>query len=279
MINRLSRPRRLIPRGRLLRHGAHHVPRKPAFTLVELLVVVAIIVALLAILLPSMGRSVEIAQAAQCGSQQRQLSLATLSYAQANNLVLPLGYVSNNIKHGNYYLAHNDGPVCMLGLLYHTGILDDPRLYYCPSITAPSGATFDYYADAFVDGKIDWTQMASSGNAVRATYLARPVVNWDDTKYLGLDVKADDELSSMPRLHTFRGSAIIACSNTHGGNPHAGAANVSTVDASTRYVAPEEIVTATGDTHEEIADLIDSIGHHPENNTNITQLWEFFDRR
>lgn len=52
-----------------------------AFTLIELLVVVAIITALLAILLPSMGRAVYEAQSAVCASNKRQIGTGTLAYA------------------------------------------------------------------------------------------------------------------------------------------------------------------------------------------------------
>jgi len=50
------------------------------FTLIELLVVVTIIVALLAILLPSMSRAVKMATVAQCGSNLRQAGGALLGY-------------------------------------------------------------------------------------------------------------------------------------------------------------------------------------------------------
>lgn len=61
----------------------HRTPddRNGAFTLIELLVVVAIIVSLLAILLPSLGRATHVAQTAKCAANQRQLSIANMSYA------------------------------------------------------------------------------------------------------------------------------------------------------------------------------------------------------
>ena len=61
-----------------------------AFTLIELLVVVAIIATLIAILLPSMSKAKETAQSAVCGSSQRQLGLAMISYAHENNQQYPL---------------------------------------------------------------------------------------------------------------------------------------------------------------------------------------------
>ncbi len=52
-----------------------------AFTLIELLLVIAIIAILAALLLPTLSRAKENAQSAQCKSNQRQLLIATFNYA------------------------------------------------------------------------------------------------------------------------------------------------------------------------------------------------------
>jgi prepilin-type N-terminal cleavage/methylation domain-containing protein len=61
------------------------------FMLIELLVVVTIIVVLLAMLVPAMGRSLEAASRTNCASQLRQLSVSCLSYAADNDRLLPSG--------------------------------------------------------------------------------------------------------------------------------------------------------------------------------------------
>jgi prepilin-type N-terminal cleavage/methylation domain-containing protein/prepilin-type processing-associated H-X9-DG protein len=61
---------------------------RPAFTLIELLVVIAIIAILASLLLPALSRDRMSAQAAACGNNIKQLSLAWMIYADDNDQLL-----------------------------------------------------------------------------------------------------------------------------------------------------------------------------------------------
>lgn len=80
-----------------------HAWRRPAFTLIEVLVVVAIIALLVAILLPSLARAREQARSAQCLANLKQMSTGVLFYANENRGCLP-GPVHNPIYRSTFLL-------------------------------------------------------------------------------------------------------------------------------------------------------------------------------
>ena len=72
-----------------MRQTNHIDPVLHGFTLVELLVVIGIIALLISILMPSLNRARQSALKVQCASNQRQIGLAFIQYANDNKGALP----------------------------------------------------------------------------------------------------------------------------------------------------------------------------------------------
>lgn len=132
-----------------IRHG---------FTLVELLVVVAIIALLLAILLPGLNKAKEAARGVACMSKQKQFGLAMNAYAVEYN-----GWLPQNPYGGNRS-AIGDAPVnvakcwdAQISVYLNFNMLlsaSQQPVYHCPSgllITGnPPGRSRGYYINAHV---------------------------------------------------------------------------------------------------------------------------------
>lgn len=122
-----------------------HAPPRAGFTLVEMLVVSAVIAILAALLLPAVSRAKSRARAVQCASNFRQLGLGLQMYAETDSLGRlppdPLG---------------DDAPAWVYLLTPYLGSVDGVRI--CPS-------------DAFGEARRKWRRTSY----VRNQYTAREI--------------------------------------------------------------------------------------------------------
>jgi len=110
------------------------VPR--GFTLIELLVVISIIAVLIALLLPTLGRVRHNAYLTVCGSNQRQIYLASHVYAQDHLGVFPAGLpLSDNQHHLLVFreLTPGDPRWYLHGLLWKQDYLTASDVLFCPA--------------------------------------------------------------------------------------------------------------------------------------------------
>ncbi|GIW74283.1 MAG: hypothetical protein KatS3mg103_0805 [Phycisphaerales bacterium] len=145
--------------------GSARRPRPRAgrgFTIIDVLVSVAVIMVLISLMLPALTKATETAHRVICSSNVRQIGIGVLMYADANQdqippttfydprqnraeqmLILRLSGVSSAPRDFDPKTNGWDG----LGLLYHEQYLDHSACYYCPS---HSGAhPYSEYASSF----------------------------------------------------------------------------------------------------------------------------------
>ena len=133
------------------------MPRRRAFTLVELLVVIGIIAILIAILMPALRKARQSADEIACASNLRQLMQGFHLFANEHKGHLPGGvYDMPNPDAEKRDWLMGGGPGWLIQWAPHQGTVyryvnNDPRVYRCPSLPyeqvgsrANSNGKFDY---------------------------------------------------------------------------------------------------------------------------------------
>lgn len=140
-----------------------------AFTLVELLAAIGIIVILAALLLPVLSSIQERSRAAKCTSNLRQVYLAMLGFANDRNGLIVRGMGAA----GDDYTLWSDGLSAYLGIKYSSPGTRPNSVFACPSSQALCvlGARSDYADNFFVNGAL--AADGSNGN-YRLASLKQP---------------------------------------------------------------------------------------------------------
>ncbi|MHB1461542.1 MAG: DUF1559 family PulG-like putative transporter [Armatimonadota bacterium] len=146
--------------------------KRNAFTLIELLVVIAIIAILAAILFPVFAQAREKAKQASCLSNQKQIGLAVMMYAQDFDETYPMAY---------YYI---NGANSANGYVQWTGLVDPyikqkssaSGVWTCPSHTLHGFAPTNFTGGSAPAGQIPQTAGIQDIQAKRMSYIANELL-------------------------------------------------------------------------------------------------------
>ena len=132
--------------------------RRSAFTLVELLVVIAVIAILIGLILPAVNAAREAARRTQCISQMRQIGLAFLQYADVHKDRLPpsshSALASGQAPWGYALLPFLEGGTADRAARSRSGG-ELNAMYWCPSDAREETRLWSY-------GKNVWFELQSS---------------------------------------------------------------------------------------------------------------------
>lgn len=217
-------------------HGGRRDCR--AFTLIEVLVVVSIIILLVAILLPSLSRTREQAKRVICASNHHQLMTGLQMYASENQ-----GYVPPSVPAFNASLTwivrqlFYAGPQWIhLGILHKYRQIPEPKTYFCPSYTE--------FPHCWPRGWYDFSSY-SGMERVATSYIY--VINGQLDRY-PKGCRPNARLADLKREALFADIFIgnPSKSQRKGVWPHFGGINASFADGSTqlRRIRPELAATA-----------------------------------
>lgn len=174
---------------------------KRRFTLIELIIVVAIMMILCSLLLPALGNARQMARTGVCLSNQRQIGQAVMMYTDDNGGYLPqVGYLGRYVVDLQPYLPLKNSSVYIAGISSYAATANLNQVYFCPNTLTPANLS------------PCWT----IGKAVAPLYLTNyiPTSRYSSTVLNNLGgwcVVYSDIVSESRRVDTLKsGSALLS---------------------------------------------------------------------
>ena len=135
------------------------------FTLVELLIVIAMIAILAAMLLPALGKARNYARRIQCVGNYRQIFLGTVNYQDENKEFICNGDIRGTVFGGVGQYWHSR-------ILYYAGGQkgkNSAKIFNCPSEPAPENFPYTSYGINCAFTGVAWRSDATYGAFMRKT--------------------------------------------------------------------------------------------------------------
>jgi len=132
---------RRVRQNTIARQRVLPICKNSGFTLVELLVVIAVVGLLLSLLLPALGRAKDNSKLLICRTNQRSLLLGSLAYAAENDSALPVD------------LRLHNSHIKLVETLSSGDYIKGAKVYYCPS---EKDEELKYSEENFSDGAIGY---------------------------------------------------------------------------------------------------------------------------
>ena len=152
-----------------------------AFTLVEILIVVGMIVVLVALLVPNLAKAFKYAERTKCAANQKQLVTAILTYAQDNQRVIP-PVSSNGDNLSSYYAPR--------------WFIQDDTLTPAPDDVSVWGLGFLWFKDAYPGARVVPTPTDSEGYIREASIFFCPSQTHED--FMKVTYDSSPKSSSFP---------------------------------------------------------------------------------
>jgi type II secretory pathway pseudopilin PulG len=165
-----------------------------AFSLVEVLVVIAIIVLVVSLVIPALGRARDQANSMACRANLRSLALGCLAYASEHDSILPTSATVNN--------PHAD----LIEMLGTGDYVDDMEIYYCQSETRPE---LRCSAQNFEEGNISYFYYSFTERPTNRhlSNFLRKTIEWPrvlkDTMPANTWVASDSWFSNVATAHRY----------------------------------------------------------------------------
>ena len=167
---------------------------RAAFALVELMVVIAIVVLVVSLVIPALGRARDQANVMACRANLRSLAMGCLAYASEHDSVLPTDSTVDNPHTG------------LINMLSADKYVDAAESYYCPSETRPE---LRYSEQNFEAGNISYFYYSFTErptNRYLSNFL-RKTIEWPrilkDTMPADMWVSSDSWFSNSATAHRY----------------------------------------------------------------------------